>query len=130
MIQLAGGERAAAAICGVSAQLVSNWQLDSHDKTFIPIYRLLDLDAAAGDLFLKEWARARGYELVSSGARPDSTESLLRTLAQFSKHTGELEYTTLDAAEDGQLTPAEKRRIRDHVAPVKNIISQLEGVIS
>ena len=124
LVGLVGGPKVAADICDVSETEISYWCNDNHTR-FIPIDHLMDLDAAAGNIFVKEWARS-----VSSDNKTDNTESLLRTLAQFSKHTGELEYCTLDAAEDGQLTPNEKRRIRDHVAPVKNIISQLEGVIS
>lgn len=124
LVGLVGGPKVAAKICDVSETEISYWCNDNHTR-FIPIDHLMDLDAAAGNLFVKEWARS-----VSPDNKTDAAESLMRTLAQFSKHTGELEYTTLDALEDGQLTPGEKRRIRDHVAPVKNIISQLEAVIS
>ena len=123
LVGLVGGPKVAASICGVSETEISYWGNDNHNR-FIPIDHLMDLDAAAGHVFVKEWARSVSPE------NKTSAESLLRTLAQFSKHTGELEYTTLDAAEDGEITRAEKRRILDHVAPVKNIISQLETVIA
>jgi len=124
LVGLVGGPKVAADICDVSETEISYWCNDNHTR-FIPIDHLIDLDAAAGNFFVKEWARS-----ISPECKTDSAASLLKTLARFSKSTGELECTTLEAAEDGQLTPAEKRRIRDHVAPVKNIISQLEGVIS
>ncbi len=126
LVGIVGGPKMAAKICDVSETEISYWCNDDHAR-FIPIDHLMDLDAAAGDVFLKEWARSRSRELT---AKPDSAASLLKTLAQFSKTTGDLEFTTLDAVDDGILTNAEKRRIRDHVAPVKNIISQLEAVIS
>ena len=124
LVGLVGGQEVAAKICNATQAEISYWCNDGHDR-FIPIDHLIDLDAAAGNFFVKEWARS-----VSPECKTNSAASLLKTLARFSKSTGELECTTLEAAEDGQLTPAEKRRIRDHVAPVKNIISQLEGVIS
>lgn len=124
LVGLVGGPKVAAKICDVSETEISYWCNDNHTR-FIPIDHLMDLDKAAGNFFVTEWARS-----VSPANKTDITESLLRTLAQFSKHTGDLEYTTLDAAEDGQLTPGEKRRILDRVTPVKNILNQLEGVIS
>ena len=124
LVGLVGGQEVAAKICNATQAEISYWCNDGHDR-FIPIDHLIDLDAAAGNFFVKEWARS-----VSPECKTNNAASLLKTLARFSKSTGELECTTLEAAEDGQLTPAEKRRIRDHVAPVKNIISQLEGVIS
>ena len=51
-------------------------------------------------------------------------------MAQVSKANGEFEYTTLEAAEDGKITPAEARRIRDCIAPVKDLIAQTEAAIS
>ncbi len=122
MVGLVGGPKVAAEICGVSQTEISYWCNDDHTR-FIPIDHLMDLDAAAGNVFVTEWSRS-----ISPEGKADCAASLLKT--QFSKRTGELEYTTLDAAEDGALTPAEKRRIRDRISPVKNIINQLEEVIA
>ena len=124
MVGLVGGPKVAAHICGVSETEISYWGNDSHNR-FIPIDHLMDLDAACGNFFLKEWSRS-----ISPDNKQDAEASVLKTLAHFSRATGELECTTLEAFEDGQLSPAEKRRIRDHVAPVKNIIGQLEQVIA
>lgn len=63
MVMRAGGAKKAANICGVTEGELSIWCNDRHDR-FIPADHLLDLDQHAGDLFLKEWARIRGYELI------------------------------------------------------------------
>ena len=124
LVGLVGGPKVAASICDVSETEISYWCNDNHTR-FIPIDHLMDLDSAAGNVFVREWARS-----VSPENRTDAAASLLKTLGQFSRHTGELECTALEALEDGKLTPAEKRRIRDHLAPVKNITTQLERVIA
>ena len=60
LVNRVGGAKQAAHVCGVSETEISYWQNDHHDR-FIPVDHLVDLDAAAGDLFLKELARMRGY---------------------------------------------------------------------
>lgn len=128
MVDLVGGPELAATICGVSVAMISIWTRDENER-LIPIDRNERLNEASGDMYLEELAHSRGYALVPLKERPDETASVLRTIAQFSRHAGQLDCTTLEAVEDGVLTPSEKRKIRDDIAPVKNIISQLEGVL-
>lgn len=130
LVQRVGGPKQAAEICGVSQALISNWKDDNHDR-FIPIYRLVDLDAAAGDLFLSELARSRGYELTPIERRENNAAvSLVKLMAEVSRANGEFEYTALEAVADGSVTPNEARRIRDRIAPVKDLIAQTEAAIS
>lgn len=123
MVGLVGGPKVAANICDVSEAEISYWCNDNHTR-FIPADHLMDLDAAAGNLFVKEWARSISEESKSSAA------SVIKTIGNLSRATGNLEHTTLEAAEDNHFTPNEKRRIRDNIAPVKDFISHLERAIS
>lgn len=129
MVGIVGGPKIAAKICDVSEAEISYWCNDNHTR-FIPIDHLMDLNAAAGDLFLKEWARQRNFDLVAREPIESQAASVIKTIGHFSRATGELEFTTLEAAEDNQFTPNEKRRIRDTIAPVKDYISHLEQAIS
>lgn len=129
MVMRAGGAKKSAHICGVTDGELSYWCNDRHDR-FIPVDHLMDLDQQAGDLFLKAWARERGYELTPLDAKANNAASVIHTIAQLSRSSGELECTTLEAAEDNNITPAERRRIFDDIAPVKDSISRLEAAIS
>ncbi len=134
LVKLVGGDdrgarKIAAHICGAGETDLSFWCNDDHSRV-IPLDHFMLLDEATGYRGLKDIAHKCGFELVPIEVKPIGAGSLLKTLAQFSKRTGDLEYTALDAAEDGQLTPAEKRRIRDRIAATKNTISELEDVIS
>ncbi len=129
LIQKVGGPKSAAEIIKRGRSEISWWQNDNHPR-FIPIDCLVELDAVAGDIFLKEWARLRGYELTSRDAQANIAPSVIKAVAELSRHSGELEFTTLDAVEDGNITPAERRRIQDRIAPVKDKIAQLEAAIS
>ena len=129
LVKLVSGPKVAAEVCAASQTEISWWGNDDHDRV-IPLDHFMLLDKAAGYHGLKDIALKCGFELVPVEVKPVGAGSLLKTLAQFSKRTGDLEYTALDAAEDGHLTPAEKRRIRDRIAATKNTISELEDVIT
>lgn len=129
LVQRVGGPRNAAQICDVSEMSVSYWCDDNHNR-FIPVDHLVDLDEAAGDLFLKEFARIRGYELIALAAKPENSANVFKAVGEFSKAGGVLGFTTLEAASDHKITPTEARLIRDHIRPVKDSIEQLERVIS
>jgi len=128
MVARAGGTNKAADLCGSPSSELSLWTNDESNR-FIPVDHLLQLDARVGDLFLKEFARLRGYELIAIEEQPNASPTVIKSIAELSRTTGELEYTTLEAIEDNHLTPAERRRIQDCIAPVKDRISQLESAI-
>ncbi|WLB14790.1 hypothetical protein QIH87_50125 (plasmid) [Bradyrhizobium elkanii] len=88
------------------------------------------LDEAAGDLFLKEWARQRGYDLSQREAVGEVPSRVIAIMGHFAKEAGELGSVVLDAAQDNHFTPTEKRLIRDSIAPVKDLISALERAIA
>ena len=127
MVARAGGTNKAADLCGSPSSELSLWTSDESNR-FIPVDHLLQLDARVGDLFLKEFARLRGYELIANNM-PSEGASIIRSIAELSRESGQLEYTTLEAIEDNHLTPAERRRIQDCIAPVKDKIGQLESAI-
>ncbi len=131
MVERAGGSKKAAEIADAPCSDMSLWTSDASSR-FIPVDHLmrLDADARVGDLFLKEWARSRGYELVSLDIIQVIAPTVIKSVAELSRSSGELEFTTLEAAEDGHITPAERRRIQDCIAPVKDKISQLEKAIT
>lgn len=125
-----GNSKAAATICGARDCELSWWKLDHHDR-HIPIDHLIRLDAAAGDIFLKEWAQARGYELTSvSRSAERAALCVIKSVGHLSKEAGELGFTVLEAAADSEITLAEKRRIRDDIAPVKEALAELERAIA
>lgn len=125
-----GGVKNAARICGVTDSEVSFWQNDAHDR-YIPIDHLVLLDTAAGDIFLNELAQSRGYNLIPfSAASEPHCQLIPNIIGLLARESGELHYTALDAASDGIVTPAEARRIRDVIAPVKDKIAALEQAIS
>lgn len=130
MVKLVGGPKSAAQICGVSETEISYWGNDNHDR-FIPLDHLEDLNAAAGDLYLRELARTRGFDLVSVERRQnEAAVSLVRLMAQVSRASGEFEYTVLDAASDGDVNRNEARRIFDHIAPLEDLILHTKAAIS
>jgi hypothetical protein len=129
MVDRVGGYQATSDICGVAKSDISHWCNDHHAR-FIPIDHLIDLDAAAGDLFLKEWARTRGYEITPVEKQIEAKPCVTSALGLLSKEAGELSFTVLEAFADHLFTPTEKRRIRDDIAPVKDAIAQLERAIA
>ncbi len=128
LVQIIGGPKEAAHVCDVSQAEISYWCNDAHDRV-IPLDHFLQLDAVAGNRGLTELAYVRGITRPTD-AKPNRTLSINKTIAELARAAGELEYTTLDAADDGELTHNEKRRIRDRTAPLKNIIHTLEEVIA
>lgn len=129
MVQAVGGPKQSAFTCKVSETEISLWGSDNTTR-YIPIDHLVDLDAEAGDMFLEYWAQSRGYGLVELKSKPNQAASVLKTIAQFSRHAGNLDCATVEAAEDGTLSPNEKRTIRDRIAPVENMIGQLKAVLA
>jgi hypothetical protein len=128
MVNLAGGAKAAAGICGAHEAEISYWSNDQHDR-FIPVDHLTRLDQACDDLFLKEWARSRGFELTPREPAGEMPARVIAIMGHFAKEAGELGAIVLDAAEDNHFTPTEVRLIRDSIAPVKDLISALEKAI-
>ncbi len=139
LVELVGGPEAAAKICNdaqqkagkesrVSQAEISYWCNDNKDRE-VPMDHFLQIDAEAGFMGTAEIAYRCGITRPTN-AKPNRTLSTTKAVAELSRAAGELAYTALDAAEDGQLTPAEKRRIRDRAAPLKNIIHALEEVIA
>jgi hypothetical protein len=129
MVARVGTSRRAAELAGVPCSDMSLWTSDASPR-FIPVDHLMDLDAAAGDLFLKEWARIRGYELIPLAHWQSTAPTLIKTIGEFSKAAGELECTTLKAAEDGRITPSERRHIQDCIAPCEDLLAQTMATIS
>jgi DNA-binding transcriptional regulator YdaS (Cro superfamily) len=129
LVQRVGGPKAAAQICGVSETLVGRWCDDDYPRS-IPVHRMIDLDAAGGDVFLKDLSHSRNYDLTAREPQQSEATSIVGLIGKFSRATGEFEYTVLEAAEDHALTANEKRRIRDRLAPVKDLIAQTEAAIS
>lgn len=129
MVVRAGGTNKAAALCGSPSSELSLWTNDESSRV-IPVDHLLQLDAHVGDLFLREFALSRGYDLTPRDIKQNNAPTVIKTIAELSRAGGELEYTTLEAAEDSHITPAERRRIQDCIAPVKDRIAQLESAIA
>ena len=128
LVDRVGGNLKAAELCGALKSDVSFWCSDHHDR-HAPIDHLMDLDEAGGDLFLKEWAQRRGYDLAPRQPSGEMPARVIAIMGHFAKEAGELGAIVLDAAEDNHFTPTEVRLIRDSIAPVKDLISALEKAI-
>jgi hypothetical protein len=113
----------------VSQAEISYWCNDFMPRS-IPAHHLVHLDEMAGDIFLREWAHRRGFDLVSRNPSQEASLCVIKSVGQLSKEAGELGFTVLDAVADNVITPAERRRIRDDIAPVKDAIDQLERAIA
>ncbi len=131
MVARVGKATAASELCAAAGSDMSLWTSDASSR-FIPIdhLMLLDADAKVDDLFLKEWAYSRGYNLTPRDIKQSNAPTVIKTIAELSRASGELEYTTLAAAEDHIVTAAERRQIQNCIAPVKDRLAQLESAIS
>lgn len=129
MVDRVGGYQAAATICGVTKGEVSYWCNDHHDR-FIPADHLMQLDAAAGDLFLKHHARQRGYDLVNRDTGCEAAANVFRVIGEFSKASGACAGVALEALADHEFTPNEKRAVREHLRPVKDSMDELERFLA
>lgn len=127
-VEIVGGQIPAAKLLGVSNNDVSLWCNDNHER-FIPIDHLMDLDAATGDIFLKDWARKRGYDLAPLGVS-ELQDNIFKIIGELSKASGNLDCTALEAAADHEITPNERRLIYDAMAVVRDRIDALERRIA
>ena len=128
-VMRAGGPKKAAGLLGVSETEISYWCNQDHTR-YIPIDHLVDFDAYVDDLFLKDWAAKRGFDLVARELAENATANIFRVIGQFSKSGGELDCTALEAAADNHLTPTETRKIRECIRPVKDSIAELERFVA
>jgi hypothetical protein len=132
LVDRVGGLQAAADICGTSKSEVSYWGNDNHDR-FIPADHLVDLDAAADDIFLKEWARTRGYDLLAiegGAAQQAAIESAIRAGALVAQAATAVNFNIVDLLSDGHKSATDERLIRDRLAQLKDEIDRLERSIS
>lgn len=130
LVERVGGAKIAAKVCGVSETELSYWKLDHHNR-FIPIDHLMDLDAAGDDLFLKEWARLRGYELVKAEVdQACNVTEAIKAVGPLMKEAGEAASITINLAADGHISETDKRLIRDEIAHVKDATALLERAIA
>lgn len=114
---------------GVAKSDVGYWCNDGHERV-IPADHLIELDAVSGDIFLQEWANSRGYDLVRRKKREaDCVHHVLNSLGGFARDVGDFNAEVIEAYSDNEITPAERRRIYDKAAPVKDRITQIERAI-
>lgn len=128
-IERVGKRKFVAKLLGVSPTELSWWANENHER-FIPIDHLVTLDAAAGDMFLKEWANRRGYDLAARDAEPARTTNIVKIIAQMAKDAGTVESATLEATTAPKFSVIREREILDDLRPLKNDIEQLEAAVS
>jgi hypothetical protein len=128
-IERAGGRIAVSKHLGVPASDLSLWCNKNHTR-FIPIDHLMDLDAAAGDLFLKYWARQRGYDLVGRDTGREAAANVFRVIGELSRASGACAGVALEALADHDFTPTEKSVVHGHLRPVKDSIDELERFLA
>jgi DNA-binding transcriptional regulator YdaS (Cro superfamily) len=97
-VEKAGGRKATAELLGVGTPELSLWGNDDHER-FIPINHLMDLDAATGDIFLRDWARKRGYDLTALEVS-EPKDNIYKIIGELSKAGGNLDCAALEAWSD------------------------------
>jgi hypothetical protein len=112
----------------VSENDLSQW-CNKDGPRFIPLDHLLDLDALAGDIFLKQIASLRGYELARADRAVASGETAVEAAADIAKESGALVHDVLAAAHDG-ICPREAREIRSKMGQVFNQLHKLDGALA
>jgi hypothetical protein len=126
-VMRAGGPIPASKLLGVSPQEISLWCIEGNNR-FIPLDHWVDLDAASGNLFLKELAHKSGFDLTARKVKPASTESVFHVIGKFSKAAGVFACTVLEAAVDGIFSPNEKRKILHAARPLKDCLDDVDHV--
>lgn len=129
LIDLVGSRKYVAHLLDVSETELSYWCNPNHDR-HIPIDHLVQLDALAGDRFLKTWARKRGYEIVKDDATIEAATNVFKTIGEFSKASGACAGVALVALADHDFTPNEKREVKEFLRPVKDSIDNLEKFLA
>jgi hypothetical protein len=128
-VERAGGQIPVAKRLGVSTSEISLWCNQNHNR-FIPIDHLMDLDGAAGHIFLKYWARKCGFDLVGVDAAREAAANVFKTIGEFSKASGACAGVALEALADHEFTPSEKRAVLQHLRPVKDSVDELERYLA
>lgn len=112
-----GGGRNAALAAGVSGALWSQYCSGEHPTITIPIHRLLEI--AEGD-------ERRAIASLFTGEDEQVTRDLIGETMEASEAMLRVQGTVRLAAADGQITEAEKRRIRAEALEAR---AQLDDVI-
>ncbi|MCC8945971.1 hypothetical protein H8A97_12900 [Bradyrhizobium sp. Arg62] len=102
-INALGGNRAAAEFTGIEGSELSRFASDDVDR-HISLWRAMDLDAAAGDVMLKAWARRRGFEILTADEKTELVEGVTKLVGKLAHATADLQSQVLEAATDGVAT--------------------------
>jgi len=127
MVAEAGERKDVAKALSTSATMLGRW-IDPKHAHFIPMDDLVLLDEMAGDIFLRDLARMRGFELVPVDRKPIALESALAAAADISKESGELVHNVYEAAKDG-ICPREARELRSDMGEVFNALHILDQAL-
>ncbi len=129
MVDAVGARKDVAKKLGVSDKEISLWCNPEHDR-FIPLDHLADLDAMAGDIFLSELARRRGFELVPLKRLPADIEAAVEAAVDMAKDAGDLTHEVYDAQRDGDISNNEERVILAKLGRVYNDGHSLERALA
>lgn len=110
----------AAAICGVSEMTISNWCDENKPQYLIPVLHLFALDEHSGNLVLKEFARARGFELMARTTKHEAAAPA--GVGPIVKLVGDFACTVEEAEADGHICPREDRDIAEKGLIVADLI--------
>lgn len=128
-VKMAGGPNATAEVVRAAASRLS--QYGNIDLTvFVPVDVAFELDKAAGDpVILRAWADLLGFDLTPRNLDASVTRDLANAAGQVAKESGELICAAIDASADGNLTPAEARRLDDEAADVEEKVVKLRNIV-
>ncbi|MBR1193216.1 phage regulatory CII family protein [Bradyrhizobium sp. AUGA SZCCT0160] len=128
-VKLAGGPNAASEVVRAAASRLS--QYGNHDvPIFAPIDVCAELDRAAGDpVILRAWADLLGFDLTPRNVDAAVAADLAHAAGQVARESGELISAAIDASADGNLTPAEARRLDEEAADVEQKVVNLRKIV-
>lgn len=122
----AGGVTRAGNISRVGAPLLSRYG-SPQESTFAPIDVIADLEAEVGDpVVTRELASLSGFDLVARPA-PGASLPLTERFVKMLKENGDVEQAISRAIAAGEITAAEKNRLR---VEIKEAMAQLSSLMA
>lgn len=122
----AGGVTRAGQISRVGAPLLSRYG-SPQESTFAPIDVIADLEAEVGDpVVTRELASLSGFDLVARPA-PGASLPLTERFVKMLKENGDVEQAISRAIAAGEITAAEKNRLR---IEIKEAMAQLSSLMA
>lgn len=119
LIKACGGLEQAARHCRARKSSLSNYASELHPESFIPADVLADLEAYSGKLLIT-------FILAQNAAKPPEPEAPNphKTVAELATKLGHFATEVEDAMSDGELSPAECKRLIDRLMALVTVVEK------